>query len=190
MIDITVYRDEGPVVGSRGTPVAVTNFNMKNSAVYTVAYFATAETTGAPLIRPTLSGDQRISFPVYTFFKINGASERIKNLRFKITLESSAQADKAQLFYKNTNVYAEPTATYDGSMMLMADAGGTVLTSQIYPNISTSGPHLATSRQTVYTGGYPYYTNYFVTQMRVNKGSLVGNTAQFKLRFEAYEFEV
>lgn len=190
MIDIEVFQDTGAITGGRGTPVAVTNFNMKNSGSYDVAYFPTNETTGAPLIRPTVAGEQVFSFPVYTFFKISGASERLKNLRFQITMESGPQTDKAQLFYKNTNVYATPAAEFDGSMLLMADGNGAVLTPTIYPNLSAVGPHLATSRQVTYQGGFPYYTNYFVTQMRVNKGCLVGNTAQFKLRFEAFEFEV
>lgn len=191
MIDISVYQDTGPVTGGRGTPVLVDNFNMKASGSYSVNYYPTDEPAGgAPLVRPTLAGDQTLSFPVYTFFKIDGATERLKNLRFVVSVESPAQTDKAQLFYKVTNVYQAPTASFDGNMMLMANGDGVVMTPIIYPMISNVGPHVATSRQTVYQGGFPYYTNYFVTQMRVNKDCVVGNTAEFKLRFEAFEFEV
>lgn len=191
MINITVYQDVGPAVAGRGTStVEVMDFNMKNSGTYSVAYYPTDEGSGgAPLVRPTVVGDQVFSYPVYTFFKIDGATETLKNMRFIVSLESDPQTDKAQLFYKNTNVYSTPSAAYDGSMMLMADTNGVVLTPVIYPMISTVGPHLATSRQTTYQGGFPYYTNYFVTQMRVNRNCVVGNTAEFKLRFEAFEFE-
>ena len=189
MINIRLFRDEGVVTGSRGTPLEVTNFNMKDSASYTVEYYTTEETTGAALIRPTVAGEQMLSYKVYTFIMVEGAAERLKNLRFKVTREDTADADKAQLFYKMTNVYAAPDNAFDGDMLLMANNDGVVLTPTIYPNLSTVGPHLATTRAVEYTS-YPLYTNYFVTQMRVNKDSLVGNTAEFKLRFEAYEYEV
>ena len=190
MINIRVFQDTGALTGGRGTPVEATNFNMKNSGTYSVVYYPTGETSCAPLVRPTVVGDQVMSFPVYTFFMIEGASERLKNIRFRVFMEADPQASDAQLFYKVTNTYTTPSATYDGSMMLLAKKDGAVLTELIYPNLSTVGPHLATTRPTVVVGGFPYYTNYFVTQMRVNRGCTVGNTAQFKLRLEAYEFEV
>jgi hypothetical protein len=188
MIDVSVFRDEGPVVLSRGTPIAVDNWNMKDSATYSVAYFPTHETTGAPLVRPTLAGSQDISFPVYTFFKIDGAGEKIKNVRMLLTVETGPEADGAQLFYKMTNIYAEPTKTYDGDMIYLGTAGGSLLQVEFWPMLNAGGPHLATSRETAYVLS-SLYTNYFVTQMRVNKGSTVGNTAEFKLKFSVMEFE-
>lgn len=189
MIDIEVFQDTGSITGGRGTPISVMSFDMKNSGSYDVMYYPTEETDGAPLIRPLGSGDQTVSFPVYTFFKINGDAETLKNIRFVMSMEEGPQADNTQLFYKTTNTYQTPAAVYDGSMMLLADVDGEPLTTMFYPNLSTSGPHLATTRPNYVSGGFPYYTNYFVTQVRVNKGTLVGNTAQWKLRLEAYEYE-
>lgn len=188
MIDIQVFRDEGAVVNGRGTPIEVMNFNMKNSASYVVEYYPTNETDSAPLIRPIVDGDQTLSYKVYTFFKLNGSYDAIKNVRFRVTVEAPQQATDAQLFYKLTNQYAVPDNAFDGDMMLLANKDGTVLSDPIYPNLSTVGPNLATSRQTAYFNVSPLYTPYLVTQIRVNKGSLVGNTAEMRLKFECYEY--
>lgn len=188
MIDINVFRDEGAISSGRGTPIAVTNFNMKDSATYSVAYYPTKETTGAPMVRPLYAGEQDLTYKVYTFFKLEGDGEKIKNLRLKVTLTDAPEASDAQLFYKLTNVYATPDNSFDGDMIYLGR--DSVLQTEFWPNLSTSGPNLATSRATTYTlvAGTPLYTNYFVTQMRINKGSTVGNSAEFKLAFEVYEY--
>lgn len=188
MIDFNIYRDEGPIVSGRGTPLEVMDFNSKNSASYTVAYFPTNETSSAPLVRPTLAGSQTLSYKVLTFFKLSGSYSWIKNVRFRVSMVSAPEASDAQLFFKLTNVYEEPSNAFDGDMLLLADKNGVVYSDPIYPMLSTSGPHLATSRQVAYNNVSPLYTNYFVTQLRVNKGSLVGNTAEMQLKFEAYEY--
>jgi hypothetical protein len=190
MIDMVAFRDEGPVISGRGTPIEVDDFNMKSSASYTIEYFPTKETTGAPLVRPVLLGEQALSFKVYTFFRLTGDTEVVKNLRFTVSVEGTGEADGVQLFYKHTNVYQEPTDAYDGDMIYLGTPGGSILQAQFWPNFSTVGPHLATSRASSYTlaTGTPLYTNYFVTQLRVNKGSTVGNSCEFKLKLSCHEF--
>lgn len=196
MIDITVYQDTGALTGGRGTPVLVDNFDMKDSGDYSIQYYPTKEMTGAPLVRPLNSGEQDISFPVYTFFKIVGDGEVVKNLRFLLTLAVSdsggnevGEANNVQLFYKHTNVYQTPTAAVDGDMIYVGTPTGTVLQTEFWPMLSTVGPHMATSRNTTYTlSATPLYTNYFVTQMRVNKGSTAGNSCRFQLRLSVHEF--
>ena len=183
MIDIAVYQDVGPISGGRGTPLLVTNFNMKDSGSYATTYFP-----GAPLVRPTVPGIQKLSYKVFTYFVLTGSYDSIKNLRFKITMTDAPQASDAQLFYKMTNTYETPTNNFDGDMLLLADASGEIQSPLIYPMLSTTGPQNAVSRQMYYNGTTPLYTNYIVTQMRVNEGTTVGNTAETELKFEAYEY--
>lgn len=193
MIDIKMYRAYGTASG--GAPAStmeVTNWNMKDSASYTVAYYPTNEGIGqAPLIRPTTTGDQVFSYPVYTFFTITGAYSMIKNIRLELSVDTATQASGAQLFYKMTNVYATPAAAFDGDMQYLATAAGTLLETKFYPMISTTGPTTATTRAKSYTnpsGTTTLYTNFFVTQTRVNVGSAIGNTAEFRLRLRADEY--
>lgn len=193
MIDIKMYRAQGTASGGApASSIEVMNWNMKDSASYTVAYYPTNEGIGqAPLIRPTNTGDQVLSYPVYTHFAITGAYSMIKNIRFEVSVETPEQANGAQLFFKTTNVYATPTATFDGDMLYLGAPDGTLLETKIYPMISTSGPTTATTRAKSYTnpsGTTTLYTNFFVTQMRVNYGSSIGNTAEFKLRLRADEY--
>lgn len=188
MIDIQIFQDVGAITAGRGTPIEVANWNMKDSANYATAYYPTDETSAAPLIRPLLAGEQTLSYKVFTYFKLTGTYSKIKNLRFRVTMATAPEASDAQLFFKNTNVYETPTKNFDGGMILLANKNGVVYSDPIYPMLSTVGPNSATTRQTVYTGTAPLYTNYFVTQIRVNKGSTVGNTAEMELKFEAYEY--
>lgn len=189
MIDINVFRDEGAPVSGRGTPIAVTNFNMKDSAAYATFYYPTNETVAAPLIRPVDAGAQTLSYKVYHYFVLSGTYTIIKNLRFRISLATAADLNvDAQLFFKNTNVYATPDNAFDGDMNLLVNKSGIVLSDPIYPNISTVGPNSATSRLTSYGPDQTLYTNYFVTQLRINKGSYSGNTPEMIMKFEAYEY--
>lgn len=190
MIDIEAYRDEGAITGGRGTPRLIEDFNMKDSASYTVEYYPTKETSSAPLVRPANAGEQDLSYQVFTFFKIMGDGEKVKNLRLKISVTDAPEADGVQLFYKLTNTYSTPSNAYDGDMTYLGTTSGGVLQVEFWPMLSTSSPHLATSRQTSYTlsAGTPLYTNYFVTQARVNKGSTVGNSAEFTLKMSVHEY--
>jgi hypothetical protein len=187
MIDITMWHDTGPVIGGRGTPIAVTDWNMKKSATYTTEYYPTREGLGAPMVRTSLEGDQDITFPVYTFFKITTSGEFLKNIKISLTgAAEGAEADKVDLFYKLTNVYQEPAATYDGDMIFLTK---TALLSRIfYPRLSTVGPHMATSRDIGVLTSTTIYTEYFVTQMRVNNGAQVGNTPVYLLNLSVSDF--
>lgn len=186
-VTVSMWRDEGAVISGRGTPRAVTNFNMKNSAAYATAYFPTSETASAPLIRSNT--DQILSYKVYTYFKLEGTYNIIKNPKIIVTVNTPAEADKTQLFYKLTNVYEAPTNAYDGDMQLLAD-GNSIVVPVMFPNMSTTGPHTATSRSTSYSNISPLYTCYIVTQVRIAPNCLVGNTPEFKMRFECKEYGV
>lgn len=188
-ITVTMWRDEGAVVSGRGTPRAVTNFNMKDSSAYATAYYPTTETASAPLGRTLVPGEQVLSYKVYTYFKIEGTYNIIKNPKIIVSVKTPAEADKTQLFYKLTNTYEVPDKAYDGSMNLLAD-GNSIIVPVMFPNMSSSGPHLATSRALSYSNVSPLYTCYIVTQVRVNANSLVGNTPEFKMRFECKEYGV
>jgi hypothetical protein len=190
LIDFRVFQDTGPVVGGRGTPIEVMDFNMKDSAEYTVAYFPTDETASAPLVRPYVQGQQTLSYKVFTFFELSGDYNWIKNLRFRVTVQTPPEASDAVLYYKLTNSYEAPNKNPDAGMQLLADKNGMILKDPIYPLLSVDGPNQAYNRLIAYNNVRPLYTNYFVTQMRVNAMSLVGNTAEFKLKFEAYEYYI
>lgn len=190
MIDINAYRDEGPVVAGRGTPILVDNFNMKKSAVYSVAYYPTKETTGAPLVRPLTPGGVDVSFPVYTFFKLTGDGEEVKNLRIKLFIDDLPEASNVEVYYKKTNVYAEPAAVVDAGMSLLVNSSGVLQVTALTANLSPTGPHQATSSTKSFTlsASEPLYTDYIVTQLRAKQGSTIGNSAEVRMRFEVYEF--
>jgi hypothetical protein len=194
-INLQVFQESGALTGGRGTTVTeVTNWNMKDSASYAALYYPHDGSTSAPLIRPTAAGDLKLSYKVYTFFKLT-VDAKIKNLKIKIQMDSAAQASKAMLFYKITNQYATPDNAFDGQMLpaytgsAWSNGASEIV---LWPNWSTTGPHLATSRSITYTGtsGSPLtlYSPYFVSQMYIPDSSSIGNSAEFKLRLECIEF--
>ena len=190
--NIDLYEDRGAPLAGRGTTVALlSEWNLKASADPAYVYYPTAETTSAPLIRPfNTAGAQTYSFKRYLSFKIDGTYTRLKNIRIKLSIDGASQSDGAQLFYKMTSTYAAPDNAFDGDMMLLSTADGTgLLTTEIWPMLSTTGPQNATSRQVVYGPNETLYTNWLVVQMRVNNNAAVGNSAEFLLKLEAYDYD-
>lgn len=190
--NIDLYEDLGAPLSSRGTTVLLLNeWNLKASADPAYVYYPTGETTNAPLIRPfETPGAQTLSFKKYLSFRIDGTYSRLKNIRIKLSIDGESQSNGAQLFYKMTNVYAAPDAAYDGDMMLLSTVDGAgLLTTEIWPYLSTTGPQAATSRQVVYGPNQTLWTNWLVVQMRVNNNAVVGNSAEFLLKLEAYDYD-
>lgn len=190
--NIDLYEDLGAPLAGRGTTVLLLNsWDLKASADPAFAYYPTAETSSAPLIRPfNLPGAQTLSFKKYLSFKIDGTYSRLKNIRMRLSIGEEAQSNGAQLFYKMTNTYAAPDNAYDGNMMLLSTANGQgLLTTEIWPFLSTVGPQSATSRQVTYGPNQTLYTNWLVVQMRVNNNAAVGNSAEFELKLEAYDYD-
>lgn len=187
-VNIDLYEDTGAVSSGRGSTVTlVDGWNLKYSAVTSVAYYPTATETDAPLVRPTSAGEEFLSFKKYLSFKIDGTYTRIKNLRIVPSIETEAQADKVRLFYKFTNTYAVPDATYDGDMMPLS-IDGVLQRYVLHPNFSTSNPQSATTRQVAYGPNQVLYTNFLVVQMRIPKECTVGNSATFKLTLTCDEY--
>ena len=190
--NIDLYEDLGAPLAGRGTTVLLLNsWDLKASADPAYVYYPTGETTSAPLIRPfNTPGAQTLSFKKYLSFKIDGTYSRLKNIRIKLSIGEDSQSNGAQLFYKMTSTYAAPDANYDGGMMLLSTPDGAgLLTTEIWPFLSTTGPQNATSRNVVYGPNQTLYTNWLVVQMRVNNNAVVGNSAEFNLKLEAYDYD-
>ena len=179
MITFEIFEETGPVVSGRGSVTQVTNVNWKRVGDTSNAYYY------YPLRRPTSGRDQTLSFKKYIFFKVSGSYSYIKNLKIFITPIDAAQASNYQLFYKFSNVYEEPTDSFDGKMIFSGNQS-IVWT----PNTSEVSPLQATSRAAC-VNNKTFYTGYLVTQMRVNQAasSDVGNTAGFEFRLSLHEFE-
>lgn len=190
--NIDLYEDLGaPLAGRGSTVLLLDSWDLKASADPAYVYYPTGETSSAPLVRPfKLPGAQTLSYKKYLSFKIDGTYSRLKNIRMKLSIGEDAQSNGAQLFYKMTSTYAAPSNAYDGDMMLLSTADGSgLLTTEIWPFLSTVGPHAATSRQVVYGPNQTLYTNWLVVQMRVNNEATVGNSAEFQLKLEAYDYD-
>lgn len=189
--NIDLYEDIGAPLAGRGTTVLLINsWDLKASADPAAVYYPTAETSTAPLIRPfNLPGAQTLSFKKYLTFKIDGTYARLKNLRMKLSLGDDAQSNGVQLFYKMTSTYAAPDNSYDGDMMLLSTVDGTgLLTTEIWPFFGTA-PNTATTRQVTYGPNATLWSNWIVLQARVNSNAAVGNSAEFNLKLEAYDYD-
>lgn len=180
-INIQVFEETGAPVNGRGTVTEIDNFNWKNTADVSQPYFS------YPLRRPLKSQDQTNSFKRYIFFKISGTYSCIKNIKIIAELGAGKQANKTQLFYKFSNVYAEPTADFDGDMINADNLSKPIVW---HPNLGDS-PILATSRPIVVGPDATVYSEYLVSQIRVNKSEWndVGNTDEFKFKISLQEFE-
>jgi hypothetical protein len=190
--NIDLYEDLGAPLSGRGTTLLLLDdWNLKASTDPAYVYYPTGETTSAPLRRPfNTLGAQTLSYKKYLSFKIDGTYARLKNIRMKLSIDGEAQSNGAQLFYKMTSTYAAPDNAYDGDMMLLSTADGTgLLTATLHPMLSTTGPNAATSRQVVYGPNQTLYTSWLVVQMRINNNATIGNSAEFNLKLEAYEYD-
>lgn len=180
-ITLQVFEETGAVLSGRGTTLTeITNFNWKRSGDVTHAYYF------YPLRRPYVPSHQTLSYKKYIFFKLSGTYTNLKNIELNVSIKSAAQAENTRLYYKWTHIYTEPDNSYDGSMIYM---DGDALHS--YPLLSSSGPNYATTRAKCYGPNTTLYTQYLVTQMRVNKSDWddIGNTAQLTFSLTAHEFE-
>lgn len=186
-VNIDLYEDTGAVSGGRGSIITlVDNWNMKASGDINTVYYPTDETSSAPLIRPiNTQGAQTLSFKKYLSFKIDGTYPKIKNIRIKLSAVAG-NTDSAHLFYKLTNTYQVPDASFDGDM-LCATTNTTIIDTAIWPNLGAS-PQTATTRNVVYGPNQTLWTQFIVVQMRVNSDCVIGNSPEFTLRLECNEY--
>lgn len=96
-----------------------------------------------------------------------------------------AQAQKYNLFYKMSNVYAAPDNNFDGKMI----CAGPTPSLTLYPKVGTT-PLNANTRSIVYGPNQSFCTNYIVVQMAATASTWndVGNTAELQLRLSFKEF--
>lgn len=206
-INIQVFEEYGPVVNGRGTVVEAANFNWKSTSDIAGEYYI------YPLRRPLYPRDQTFSYQRYFFFKISGTYTYLKDVKLNVTIGDSSSPPSArqasgsiadgkyalsdekmknQWFYRFTNVYEEPNNQYDGRMTYSFNhIQAKQREIDWMPYLSTSGPTDATSRPIVLTGNNDYYTQYFVTQMRVMEAEWdnIGNTDELKFTLSLKEFE-
>ena len=201
-LNIQVFEEYGPVVNGRGSVVEAANFNWKNTADINGEYYF------YPLRRPLLDRDQTLSYKRYFFFKISGTYTYLKDVKINVDIGDNARQASGtikegkynkgdpdirnQWFYKFTNQYQEPDNLYDGDMRFSFNANSSLQYKiDWFPNLSTVSPVAATSRPIVLTGNNDYYTQYFVTQMRVLEAEWdnVGNTDEYKFTISLKEFE-
>lgn len=187
--NIDLYEDTGPVLSGRGTTVTLLDsWDLKKSADPTVVYYPTNAGVGAPLIRPVAqAGAQVLSYKKYLSFKIDGTYKRLKNIRIQLSA-TAGNTNKAQLFYKLTSTYAEPDDAFDGSMLLWSPETD-IINPTLFPMLSTTSPQTATSRATSYGPNQTLYTQFLVVQMRVGSDCIIGNTPEFNLKLEAYDYD-
>lgn len=194
---LNFFQESGPLTSGRGTTVTeVDNWNMKDSSNPVVLYYPHDAAAGAPLIRPSAPGDLKLSFKVYTFFQIGGTYSKIKNLKLRLSINDATQANRWALYYKLTNSYQTPSAAFDGTMLPAWNTTSNQFSSRqseliLWPNWSTVGPHMATSRNITYGPNQTLFSSYLVTQLYVQHSTdldEIGNTAEFKLRMEFLEF--
>jgi hypothetical protein len=186
--NIDLYEDSGALLSGRGTTVALcTEWNLKASSNPAYVYYPTNETSNAPLIRPfNTAGGQTLSYKRYLSFKIDGTYSKIKNPRIYLDL-AGPQTDNAQLFYKLTNSYSVPDATFDGDMTLLA-TDTVVQLPEIWPMLGSS-PASASSRSISYGPNATLWTPFIVVQARINNNCAIGNTAEFTLRLEVHDYD-
>ena len=201
-INIQVFEEYGPAVNGRGSVVEAANFNWKSTSDIAGEYYI------YPLRRPLLDRDQTFSYKRYFFFKISGTYTYLKNVKLNVTIGDNARQASGsvakgkyaksdteirnQWFYKFTNTYETPDNLYDGKMIYAYNQEKSLQRELDWmPNLSTTSPLNATSRPIVLTGNNDYYTQYFVTQMRVLEDAWdnVGNTDELKFTISLNEFE-
>lgn len=195
MINIQCFEEYGTPVSGRGTSLdlgdltahpELGNWNLKMSPNPLLPYYPTQNSSGYAIQRPTLPGQLVYSYKKYLYFSVSGTyTTKFKDLKLELGVASATQAQKYNLFYKMSNVYAAPTNTFpDG--MICAGAAPAVT---IFPKTGTS-PLTATSRSLVYGPNQSFYTNYIVLQIAATDStwSDVGNTAELNLKFSFREF--
>ena len=163
------------------------NWNLKLSPNPLLPYYPTQDSTGYAIPRPAKAGDLVLSYKKYLYFKVSGTyAAKLKDVRIELKVDAATQAQKSLLFYKQTNVYAQPDTAFDGKMIYTSNASPSLM---IHPRLG-SAPTSAFARGIVYGPNETFYTNYIVLQMAAQQSTWndVGNTAEFQLRLSFKEF--
>lgn len=205
-ITLDIWEDSGAVVDGHGTTrVSVNNIGWKASTFPESVFYELY-----PLYRPQEDQGELhyTSYHKYNYLKISGTYPNATRVRARFeglvngTPGGDPQipppgqeeeeewtptywgADKLRVYYRTTNIYAEPTRDLlSGTYLVPGDL--------IWFNLSTVGPELATSPVILLNTDTTYWTNYLVTQLYVEPGSWLdyGNIGMLQLSFRLDEYE-
>ena len=186
-ITLEVWEDAGAKTGAVGTiRQQVNNIGWKDSILD-----ETYPSVDYPVRRQT-SGSYT-SFTKYNYFKMSGTYPVATRFRVQLVGDVNGAAhdglvstDDLRIYYKWTDTYETPTNT------LMT--GGAFFTDQSpvwYPDLSTTGPELATSRPNTCAANTTYWSAYLVTQLYVSAGAITkfGNIGALSVVFNIDEYE-
>lgn len=186
-ITCELYQDSGAVVSSHGTTrISVDNIGWKSSGLdetYSYVYY--------PIRRPT-TDPFTYSYMQYTYAKISGTYVKGRAPRFTISGNINGSPPSGyvgttgvRLYYKLTSTYAEPTNTWDGTLIFIP-SGSTIT---LYPKINTAGPEAAGGYVFPLAANTTYYTQYLVTQLAVEGGAGYGNIGALTIAFHVDEYD-
>jgi len=188
-ITVDLYQDSGAVSSGHGTTrISVNNVGWKNSGLDETNSFVYY-----PLIRPEVT-PFGYSFTMYNYLKISGTYPKGSRMRLRVSgavdgapPSGYVGTDKVRLFYKLTNTYTTPSNAFDGSLIYLPPG----VAQTLYPRISTVGPEAATSYTQYMSANTTYYTEYLVTQLFVEAGSVAefGNIGQLNIKVFMDEYE-
>jgi len=167
--------------GPAKTSELVYNMNWKNVSAVDSSY----KYWTFPINRPIDDVDDELyvcSYVKYVYAKISGTYSKVKRVRWSV---NGTPGNFSRLYYNMTNSYTNPNVN------LMSN--GVLINSPvvIVPCLSTVSPESATTRITTLSPNTTYYTNYFTTQLYVQRKNYnnVGNTQpiNFYLSLDDYE---
>lgn len=185
-IDIDHYQDSGTLTSGRGaTTTLITNIGWKTAGSSEDTTYAQA-----PIIRP--ANALATSYEYYTFFKLSGTY--VKASRVKIQISGNPNGSSSggyatvgtgvRLFYRLVDTYNTPDGVDDGDLVYY---DGTTI--NLYPKVSTVGPHTGLTYLQYLTGNATYYTQYLLTRLYVEPGSTFGNIGDVKFSCFVDEYE-
>lgn len=197
-IIIEAFEDSGAASGGRGSTILQVN-NVGHKSTFTSEAF---HFSYYPIERPSPSSDNEdqwhgVSYHKYTHFKISGTYNSATRVRVQMVVATQKDEEDylaftdqgVRLIYKWTNVYTTPTEN-----MLSGTTWDMSTPTTLIPCLSTSGPDTATGLVHVLQPNETYYTNFLVTQIHVDKGTLTdwGNIplVQFVVTLDEYETDV
>jgi hypothetical protein len=184
---IQIFEEYGPKVNGRGTTMEVTNINFKNHWDYQTPYYFQYASVGRP-DKHSLTQ----TYNKYLFFRISGDLPDLKDMKLILTTETdeadtpTPSCSAIKLYGGLTNNYEYNINQLDGTLTYIPD------TQTYFPSWGVGAPSSATFRDPHITAGTKtLFSNYLKLQMLVigdEDWTNVGNTPQYKLRFEINSF--
>lgn len=187
-LSVELYEDSGTAASGRGsTRIAVENIGWKSNGT---------DETDSFIYHPINRSLTNCvwSYTKYNFIKISGTYPAAARPRIMITGAVNGTppvgyegTTKVRLYYKLTNVYQTPSNSFDGSLIYLPPNTPQIL----YPTVSTTGPEAATGYLQHLAGNTVYYSQYLVTQLMVEPGTLFdyGNLGELVVKVYVDEYE-